>query len=351
MASHPIWLDSELSLIRDNIHLHVDEMIKLLPSRSRRGLIKKLKHLGLFDAETHTIVRSKIGDTYYSWTLLEFETRIKSGGKKIRYAKVRCSCSKQTEKWTAVGTWRSGGPKNCGCVVSEETKLKISASRRKNDIAIGQMFGRWTVIEKPYYKKFGHANQQFALCRCQCGNTRDVKTAVLRAGKSKSCGCLTAENSSKRRKTHGKSRTPMYNRWKNMCDRCSRQDNIAYNNYGGRGVTVCDEWRNSFEAFEEWALSNGYEQHLEIDRINTNGNYEPSNCRFITCQENCNNKRTCRYYELNGIVKSMKDWSRDAMCAVSYQTLTNRLNSGWQLLEAMTTPQETRKLQTTSQGS
>ena len=146
-------------------------------------------------------------------------------------------------------------------------------SNRFIDIT-GQTFGCWTVLEFDCVKKVG----AYWRCRCSCGTIRSVSGVALRNGKSASCGCQY---------NHGlmKKEPRLYRIWKNMRYRCQKPKNDAFSAYGGRGISVCNEWER-FPAFCEWARANGYRDDLTIDRIDVDGNYEPSNCQWITKSEN-----------------------------------------------------------------
>ncbi len=158
---------------------------------------------------------------------------------------------------------------------------------RKIDLK-GQRFGRWTVVE--------YAGKQQWLCVCDCGATRNVEGGSLRRGLSTSCGCKAQEITTERNMLHGLSRTRLYCVWKSMKSRCYQSSSTSYPNYGGRGICVCDEWLHDFKAFYEWAMANGYDPNAPrgectIDRIDVNGNYEPSNCQWISNSEQAKNKR------------------------------------------------------------
>lgn len=145
----------------------------------------------------------------------------------------------------------------------------------------GKKFGRLTVIERSESKW---------LCKCDCGNTKLVNGGHLVSGDTKSCGCLRNEQRIK----HGMRNTRLYSVWHGMKERCYNTKHKHFKDYGGRGITICDKWKNDFNAFAQWALSHGYADNLTIDRIDVNGNYEPSNCRFITNAEQQKNKRNSK---------------------------------------------------------
>lgn len=152
----------------------------------------------------------------------------------------------------------------------------------------GTVFGRLTVIERQIINHRGYYS-----CKCECGNTVTIRGDALTMGRTHSCGCIIKENAKtgNNRRKHGLWGSRLHRIWGAMKTRCHNPKSPRYNDYGGRGITVCDEWLNDFKAFYDWAMSHGYADNLTIDRKNVNGNYEPSNCRWATVQEQNQNKR------------------------------------------------------------
>lgn len=188
---------------------------------------------------------------------------------------------------------------------------------------LGKRFGRLTVIERVNNDSRGGSRW---LCKCECGNTKEVGYNNLSSGQVKSCGCLRRETSGNRNKTHGLSRTRLYNIYTHMIDRCYRKTDKRYNDYGGRGITVCEEWLSDFLNFYNWSINNGYEQSLSIDRINNNGNYEPTNCRWVTNKEQCRNYSRNVSLTYNNETHCLIEWSE--ILGISYHTIKRRYKKG-----------------------
>lgn len=178
----------------------------------------------------------------------------------------------------------------------------------------GKKFEKWTVIEKGTFTN----GKSYWLCQCECGTVKLVDGDTLRRGTS--TGCLKCRTHFVK---HGKSNEKIYWVWHGMIQRCEYPNSKFYKNYGGRGVKVCEEW-HEFKPFYDWAMANGYQQGVEIDRMNVDGNYEPSNCQWITHKAQQSNKTCNRIIEFNGILQTLQQWA-DSL-GIKSNTLHGRIN-------------------------
>lgn len=188
-----------------------------------------------------------------------------------------------------------------------------------NDLT-GRRFGRLLVVRKTDER--GPDGGIVYECRCDCGQTCLVWNNRLTCkghSAKRSCGCLHDET----HQPHGGSKSVLYHKWQGMKDRCYNSNARQYPDYGGRGISVCDEWRHSFAAFREWSLANGYQEGLSIDRIDVNGNYCPENCRWITMQEQQKNKRSVPKISWNGETHTLPEWAD--ILGIKYGTLWARI--------------------------
>ena len=183
---------------------------------------------------------------------------------------------------------------------------------KKIEIKQGDKFGKWTIIEEIAPKIISGKPRRMFRCQCECGNIGEVQLACLRNGHSTSCGCEQKRRAAKAQTKHGLAgKHPLYLTWKNMKKRCNYPNASEYENYGGRGI--CEEWSNSFQSFYDWAINNGWSRELTIDRIDTNGNYCPENCRWSNIETQMNNMTKNHYIEYNGDTYTLstlaKQWS------------------------------------------
>ena len=197
----------------------------------------------------------------------------------------------------------------------------------------GQKFGRLTVIKRLENNK---RNETVWLCKCECGKEVNVTYGHLAYGHSKSCGCYAKELFVNTVSKHKLRTHRLYNIWRGIKQRCCNSKSVFFNYYGGRGIKICDEWLNDFKKFYDWSVKNGYDGKLSIDRINNDGNYEPHNCRWANPKIQSTNRRTNRIIEINGEKKCLSEWLE--INNISSTTFYRRINNGWNVVEALTTP-------------
>ena len=214
---------------------------------------------------------------------------------------------------------------------------------KRSDLA-GKKFGKLTVLE-PAFTKYGKLHWK---CLCDCGNFSYVNTQYLKNRNTQSCGCLKSEVAkrifSKLNTTHGETKTRLFNLWTRIKDRCYREKNPNYRNYGGRGIKMCDEWKDDFVKFRTWAINSGYKEELlkngknkwTIDRINNDGDYEPSNCRWVTIKQQCRNRRTNSFVEYNGEKYCYAELSENFN--INKQIIQYRISHGWSINDTINTP-------------
>lgn len=202
---------------------------------------------------------------------------------------------------------------------------------RRLKIKKGDRYGRYTIIHEVEQR----SKKRYFLCRCDCGSEREVRLVALRAGEIKSCGCLRDEQNRVANLSHGGWGTRLYSIWHGMKQRCLNPEIDTYKHYGGRGIKICKDWMG-FEKFRSWALSNGYEDDLTIERIDNNGNYEPSNCSWISQSEQMNNTRNTKLITYEGKTQNIMGWSKEL--GLNYRKIQRRIASGWSPDRAFTEP-------------
>jgi hypothetical protein len=201
-------------------------------------------------------------------------------------------------------------------------------------------FGDWTILAEgqPYERptadgsKHPDGTQRTALCRCLCGTVRTIPVHTLKRGDSNHCGCMMGQITATRNTTHGMSYTPEHRCWAKLKERCLNPNGKDWPNYGGRGITVCERWRESFEAF--YADMGPRPEGHSIDRIDHDGNYEPDNCRWATDREQAQNKRVTRFVLLNGEEVALREACRRLGLADRYKAIWQRMKRGQSFEEA-----------------
>lgn len=198
-----------------------------------------------------------------------------------------------------------------------------SVNRKR--VRLGDVYNRFTIICE--VEKQG--GKRMFKCRCRCGNEKNVRLGNLTKGISKSCGCLCKEIIT----THGLCGTRIHDTWRGIMKRCNNPNEKSYKYYGGRGIRVCKRWYNISNFYKDMGQPDKGES---IERIDNNGNYEPSNCKWATIIEQANNKRNNRLITIDGKTNSMAQWCREL--GRKYGTVQGRIYIGWTEERALTTP-------------
>ena len=257
-----------------------------------------------------------IGEVWGKWTIIDEVGYTKSGHLKIL---ARCECG--TEREVYYSRIKCGKSKSCGKCNSKE------------DLT-GKKFFRWTALEK--VDKSGN-NNQFYYCKCECGTEKIISAYKLKHGLTHSCGCYSTEKVIERSSTHRMSKTKIFHEWGHMRRRCL-PDAECKDRYYDRGIKVCPEWDNSFEAFYKYVskLEHYGEKGYSLDRINNNGNYEPGNVRWATAKEQCRNTENNVYVVYHGEKRLFCELIEEK--GLNYQTIRGRLDRGWDVNSAFDVP-------------
>lgn len=235
-------------------------------------------------------------------------------GEKLSHFKRRRTCGRQ-----------------CSLALNMKRLLEAMSGMPRHNFTdlSGRRFGRLIVLTRAENNARG---KSYWLCQCDCGEKTKVRADGLRGGSSQSCGCLGRERRLKATQKHGLSKCsqyyhPLYSVWDGIIQRCTNSNSGSYRLYGERGIAICKEWRNDFTSFYNWALSNGYEKGKQIDRINVDGGYKPSNCRWVTTYEQARNKRSNVYVEYEGKKMCLTDAAALAgikMATIYYRRKRNK---------------------------
>lgn len=249
--------------------------------------------------------------------------------KNYRYVKCQCDCG--NEKAIRIDHLIKGRTKSCGCLITN-----ISVERKHKHS--GEKYGRLTVLHRSERKT--ESGVRYYVCRCECGNIKESTISHLTSGDTRSCGCLQDE-SRRNTITHGCDRknkpTRLYVVWAGMNARCKDKCNLLY---GGRNISVCEEWKNDFSAFMNWATLNSYGKSLTIDRIDNDKGYSPENCRWATPKEQSRNKRNSRILSYKGVSQTVADWADEVeeSGAMQGKTFKSRIDRGWNVEDAIEIP-------------
>lgn len=197
---------------------------------------------------------------------------------------------------------------------------------------IGRKFGRLTVVSQLDRDRHGHRHWE---CKCECGKTITPSGQALKSGNTESCGCLKNEVIGSRRRTHGASKSGAYRSWCAMKERCYSEKHKNYDLYGGRGITVCDRWLHSFANFLADMGDRPYAR-ATIERLDTNGNYEPTNCEWATQKEQCRNKRNNHTLTIDGETLTISEWADRA--GLDPRVIWSRIDRKWSPEDAVKLP-------------
>lgn len=253
-------------------------------------------------------------------------TVIKRNGSKNSKAYWLCQCDCGNQVSVVSNALSGNKTRSCGCISIERIRNQNKGKSLVQDI-VGNRYGRLVVTE------FSHLSDDrkrtYWKCKCDCGAEITTRGDGLKSGHTNSCGCYNRDlvSQTKGATTHGLSDGRIYGIYSGMIQRCYNPNNTSYKRYGGRGITICQEWLDDFMNFYNWSMANGYQDDLSIDRIDFNGNYEPSNCRWATSQEQSNNTSRNLYITYKGETKSLKQWCNDL--DIPYKTAHYKIRKGF----------------------
>lgn len=281
---------------------------------------------------------SIIGQKYNSLTISEI----------IGKDKVYALCVCGTLKEYYFSNIKGNKTKSCGCLAKQ-----LASEKHHNEALklIWNKFGKLTITE---IIPITNDTMRKCIAVCECGDSREYFLGNITSGKTKSCGCENRKSASSRFKNYNKTRVskftpdlneshqlsmhPLYTVWSGMLNRCYNPNDISFCNYGAKGVIICEEWRTNFLSFYNWAINNGWEQGLQIDKdINGDGKlYSPNTCVFVTRKVNCRNRTTNRFIEYNGETKTLAEWCE--ITGLKHTCIIQRISSGWNLKRTFETP-------------
>lgn len=214
---------------------------------------------------------------------------------------------------------------------------------KTEEVVNGVQFYSLTLTGNYSFLETNSGKRMYVEAKCKCGVIKSYPLRYLKTGNTKSCGCERRDNLLKSKITHHLSKHPLYSVYQDIQRRCYNENCKSFKDYGGRGI-IC-LWKD-VASFIDWGMANGYKKGLEIDRENNNGNYEESNCRFVTRAIGNTNTRRVIKLTAFGETKTVAEWTRDNRCSISKHALADRVHSGiWEVVEAITTPSNGKKLE------
>lgn len=265
-----------------------------------------------------------VGQTFNRLTVLKYVGVIR------KHSSWLCCCACGNEVIVTGSHLKTGHTKSCGCVKKEKLQ----------DIT-GQIFGLWTVVSFSHFAKSGNKQRPYWNCKCACGNEGVVRGDVLKSGGSKSCGCYEKDRSliELPEYTEEEALKKAKSIYKHMKQRCYNFNNTRIDDYGGRGIKICDRWLESFENFYEDMGTPPTNLH-QLDRIDNEGDYSPNNCKWSTHSENNRNKRDSHMITYNRKTQCVTAWAEDIN--IDAGTLFDRIARGWDNERVITTPLDIR---------
>lgn len=213
---------------------------------------------------------------------------------------------------------------------------RLKRNKETHSYQKGTVYGRLTLTGVTYMRvMYGQMVRQVE-AECDCGAHGTFLFKRLTCGDTKSCGCLLRDVARERMTTHGLSKHPLYLVHQEMRKRCYIESTASFKDYGGRGIEICDEWVDDFPAFYEWAVENGYQSELSLERRDNDKGYSPENCHFTNRETQNRNTRRNKMITAFGVTKCLFDWGKDSRCSVGVWGLRSRLDRGkWTDMEAM----------------
>ena len=199
----------------------------------------------------------------------------------------------------------------------------------------GQRFGRLTVLYQDM-EKSSKSGRIYWVCRCDCGTVKSISSYGLRSGRTKSCGCLSRELSALSSRTHGDTKTQLYQLWRALKGRCHSKTHRRYQHFGAKGIGMCDEWKDDYSVFKAWCLENDWDESKTVYRIDLNGDFTPENCRVGNRKCVLEHHPKAIYYDYDGEHHTLNNWCK--LKNRNVLTVSQRLHYGWTFKRAIETP-------------